>query len=120
MGGLDDIAWRLRLPWRKWRGIAEVENADEIPDLIQGRGAIVVAEDGTKKWLVFDCPCKSGHRVMLNIDSRRRPMWKLASTTPLTVAPSVDVLRPERRCHYFVRQGRIEWVPSHREDNAHV
>lgn len=120
MGSLDNFAWRLRLPWRKWRVTIEVENVDELPNRIQGRSAVVVADAGTNKWLVFDCPCRTGHRVMLNIDSRRRPMWKLTSTTPLTVSPSVDVLRPERRCHYFVRQGRIEWVPSHREDDAHV
>ena len=56
------------------------------------------------KWLAFDCPCRTGHQIMLNLDRRRTPYWTVTNTRRLTVSPSIDSYGPGRRCHYFVRQ----------------
>lgn len=96
--------------WRRWKLAALVKAADEIPELIPKRRAILVGELGYAKWLVFDCPCREHHRVMLNLDDSRSPRWILGSGELLTVHPSVDAPSVRGRCHYFVRDGRIAWV----------
>ena len=89
-----------------------VAEADQLPDKIQPFGAVLVKSQTRAKWLAFDCPCGSGHRLVLNLDVDRRPCWTVASTAPLTVWPSVDVDTPLRRCHYVIRHGHVEWVPD--------
>ncbi|MFD0309125.1 DUF6527 family protein [Streptomyces sp. NPDC127119] len=63
-----------------------------------------------RKWLIFDCPCRERHRVMINLDSGNRPAWTVLTLSPLTLAPSVDEVRGTTRCHYFIRNGRIQWT----------
>jgi hypothetical protein len=99
------------LPRRRWRVVAWVDAADEVPTRLPRRGAVIAGPESEPHWLVFDCPCRRGHRVMLNLDPRRRPIWRITQTQPLTVRPSVDDHTSERRCHFFVREGRINWVP---------
>jgi Family of unknown function (DUF6527) len=47
---------------------------------------------------------------MLNLDASRRPRWQVTNLAPLTVAPSIDAITATRRCHFWVRDGRIRWV----------
>ena len=47
---------------------------------------------------------------MVNLDRSRHPFWSVDSLKPLTVRPSIDDITPERRCHFFVRGGRISWA----------
>src|SRR5437899_8006736 len=39
---------------------------------------------------LFDCPCRTGHRIMLNADPSRPPYWTLNQVVRLTISPSVD------------------------------
>lgn len=71
---------------------------------------MIVGSPTRHKWLVFDCPCDRGHRVMVNLDPDNRPRWCLTSLTPLTLNPSVDEYSEVGRCHYIVRDGRVIWV----------
>jgi hypothetical protein len=104
------ISWWKWLPFRRWRIVGTVADADEVPDRLPRRGAILVGTDGIPKWIVFDCPCRTGHRIMLNADRLRRPYWSIVSQRRLTIAPSVDALGNGRRCHYFVRHGKTFWT----------
>ncbi len=109
------IGWWQWLPIHRWRIVATVPSADEIPDRLPKRAAVVVATDNFSKWIVFDCPCRSGHRVMLNTDPMRRPAWSLAtSQAGLSISPSIDFTEGTRRCHFFMRAGRIAWAPDTR------
>ncbi|MGW9205717.1 DUF6527 family protein [Embleya sp. NPDC055664] len=63
-----------------------------------------------RKWLVFDCPCREHHRVMINLDPDNWPAWSILNPAPLTVIPSIDERRGTTRCHYILREGRIVWV----------
>jgi hypothetical protein len=102
-------AWewvRGYIPGVTWRVGLEVEEADEIPERIPRRTAVVVPE----KWLAFECPCWRGHQIMVNISQARKPTWKVLTSTPLSVIPSVDERTRERHCHYIVRRGHIDWV----------
>lgn len=89
-----------------------VSEADEIPGTLRTYEAALVVSEGISKWLAFDCPCGTGHRVVLNLDAARWPRWTLFADNPLTVSPSVDMDTRERRCHYILYHGHVNWVPS--------
>lgn len=110
MAHITKIPWWQWLPVFGWRVVMVVDSADEIPQKLPRNSAVLVGSSTRPKWVVFDCPCRSGHRIMLNTDSARSPRWSTTVTGPLTISPSVDYNHPVRRCHYFVRNGRIEWV----------
>lgn len=100
------------LPWpgRKFRVIQVVEAADEVSERLPRNGAVVVGSMERPTWIAFDCPCEEHHRVMLNLDTRRRPAWTMQSAKPLTLRPSIDELRPGKRCHYLIRKGKVRWA----------
>ncbi len=47
---------------------------------------------------------------MLNTDKFRFPHWSTTKKGRLTVVPSVDYFDYPKRCHYFIRKGRVRWV----------
>ncbi len=101
------LQWiRGYIPGTKWRVGLEVPEADEIPERLPRRVAVIVPN----KWLAFECPCWRGHQIVVNISQSRRPFWKVLTNAPLSVIPSVDERTSERRCHYVIRNGRIRWV----------
>ena len=61
-------------------------------------------------WAVFDCPCRTGHRLMVNLDRARHPFWRIESARPLSIYPSIDNLTPARRCHFIIRNGKLRWA----------
>jgi hypothetical protein len=89
-----------------------VSEADEIPETLRPYEAALVVSEGMSKWLAFDCPCGKGHRVVLNLDASRWPRWTVSADNPLTVSPSVDMDTRDRRCHYILYYGHVNWVPS--------
>jgi hypothetical protein len=104
------ISWWEWLPFWRWRVIGEAGSADEVPDQLPRNAVALVGDVDRTKWIVFDCPCRTGHRIMLNADRARHPHWTLNQGQRLTIFPSIDYRGSERRCHYFIRSGRIEWV----------
>lgn len=113
MAGLRNlIAWwySLPLPWRPWRIVGQVGEADEVPERLPRRGVVLVGQSETATWAVFDCPCRAGHRLMLNLDRTHYPSWRIESRTPLSIRPSVDDIAQERRCHFIIRDGKLNWA----------
>lgn len=106
------IAWWQWLPFWSWRVVETVESADEVSMKLPCNGVSIVGDEVTPKWIVFDCPCRTGHRIMINADSKRRPFWRyeLDRRDKLTISPSVDYSDRVKRCHYFVRGGKILWA----------
>ncbi|WP_410052902.1 DUF6527 family protein [Bradyrhizobium sp. SZCCHNS1049] len=91
--------------------LGRVESADEIPVKLPRSTAVVVGDISRRKWIAFDCPCRSGHRIMLNLDRDRSPFWQLSTVDgPLSLSPSVNYYDGRRRCHYFIRDGKVDWV----------
>jgi hypothetical protein len=116
MGRLKNLVGSWLWPrWRRWQVVGVVEAADEAPAALSRRRAILVGSRDYPKWLVFDCPCGTCHRIMLNLDRHRWPAWSLTEAKGITLQPSVDALTGARRCHFFMRNGRIEWIPNSRE-----
>lgn len=106
--------WLEWAPWQRWRTIGAVDSADDVPELLPGKHAMLVGTEAQPKWLAFDCPCRSGHRILLNLDQRRLPCWTLLNSKKLTLRPSVDYSDSRRRCHYVVANGRIYWAHRRR------
>lgn len=100
------------LPALRWRVEQSAANVDDVPSRIPKRRAYLVKTAALRKWLVFDCPCGSGHRIMLNLDKSRVPYWRLtlSATHRITLSPSIDYQDNSRRCHYSIRKGRVIWA----------
>jgi hypothetical protein len=107
---MDRIKWWQWLPFRGWRVVAVVDSADNIPKRLPRNGVVIVGQVEKPKWVAFDCPCRSGHRILLNTDKTRRPYWSLRTSDKLSIHPSIDFENKDRRCHYFVRNGKINWA----------
>ena len=112
MANVSSIPWWQWIPRFSWRIVATVEAADEIPARLPGKGVVLVGSQQHPKWLAFDCPCRTGHRIMITFEATHSPHWRLISAQKLTVCPSVDYRTPSRRCHYLIKHGRIIWVPE--------
>ena len=109
------LYWWERIPGRAWRVVASVAAADEIPvDLPQG-AAVLVGSRKHPKWLAFDCPCRTGHRVMVTLDRANDPHWIIVNEKKLSIWPSIDYRSPDRRCHYLIQRGKIIWVTEKEE-----
>ena len=101
-----------RLTPGPWRLEAIVPDMDDVPPRIRSCRAYLVATATHRKWLVFDCPCGNGHRIVLNLDRGRRPVWyvRLSKRKALTLRPSVDYRDDRLACHYLLSNGRVVWV----------
>jgi hypothetical protein len=115
MADVTNISWWQWLPVFGWRIVSVVESADDVPQRLPRNGAVLVGTPSRPKWVVFDCPCRRGHRIMLNTDKSRLPNWSTTAKGKLTITPSIDYVQRAPRCHYFVRKGRIVWVKERRQ-----
>jgi hypothetical protein len=112
---------KLRLHWPEfllpslWHIEATVEAADEVPAKIPKNGVVLVGSIKHLKWIVFDCPCGTGHRIMANLDPASYPYWKLSDNNNLTVRPSFDFADDGHHCHFIISQGHVIWVRKRRK-----
>lgn len=105
------IRWYDWWPWQAWRVIGSVDAADEIPEHLPRTAIVVVGPMESPKWIAFDCPCREGHRVLLPAARTASPRWSLVGQQRTTLSPSIDAWHTAtQRCHYFIRQGHVEWV----------
>ena len=121
MAKLAERLWR-RLFSRKgpWRLGSVVDAATDIPFALEKCNGVLVGSTEHPKWIAFDCPCATGHRIMLNLDPSRRPVWRMTSTNPLTLRPSVDSVEKKRRCHFVMNNGQVLWVREHRRSRREI
>lgn len=103
-------SWHDFWPFSPWRLVGQVEAADEIPDRLPRKGAVLVGTLQHPKWIAFDCPCGIRHRILLPLDARQRRHWRLRPGARLTLWPSIDAVNGARRCHYFITNGRTVWA----------
>ena len=105
----------LSLPWRRWRVVGYVEAGDEVPPNLPYRGVVLVGTPQRPTWAALDCPCRTGHRLLVNLDERRRPYWRISSQPPLSLWPSIDSIAAGRRCHFVLSGGTIRWARDTQE-----
>ena len=108
------IAILQLLPPRRWRVFDAVLSADDVPGQIPLHRAILVSTPTLDKWLAFNCPCGTGHRIVLNLDSNRNPYWRLGMSIlgKISLSPSIDYKDVRVRCHYMITKGRVIWTSN--------
>lgn len=105
------VWWQsLSLPWRRWQIVGYVAAGDEVPDTLPRRGVMLVGTPSHPTWAALDCPCRNGHRIVLNLDSRRYPHWRISLGRRPSLRPSIDALVDGRRCHFTLNEGKIRWA----------
>jgi Family of unknown function (DUF6527) len=110
MASMTKIPWWQWVPGQSWRIVMVVDEADEMPARLPRNAVVLVGSHEKPKWLAFDCPCRTGHRVLLNLDPARFPYWRLKSKKKLTLAPSIDWNDNDRSCHFLMRTGHVVWA----------
>lgn len=110
MASIVRIPFSQRIPCRVWRIVATVDAADQIPDRLPAKGVVVVGTLNKPKWIAFDCPCKTGHRIMVTLDPSHWPHWVIRRTKKLSLSPSIDFCEGNKRCHFFLINGKINWI----------
>lgn len=96
--------------------VGRVNAGDEVPARLPFGGVVLVGTAQRLRWAALECPCRSGHRILLNLNGEREPYWTVGSRRPLTLTPSVDSVTPMKRCHFLLRNGRVTWVQDERRD----
>jgi hypothetical protein len=103
---------RLHLGRPSLSHLRYVDTPVSVPDRLRPREFVVVGSSEFPKWAVFDCPCGRGHRLMLSLQRSHRPHWRLElDPHGPSLWPSVDS-RTGYRCHFWVREGHVHWVPA--------
>ena len=92
--------------------IITVASRAELPEDLHPR-CIYILGGKTPKWALLDCPCGRGHIIELNLTNPARTRWKVTSNEvgQPSVHPSIDY-QAQPRCHYWLKDGRIHWVPN--------
>ncbi len=94
------------------RKIRQYEETSALPDKLPRREIAVAGTPPT--WAAMECPCGTGHRLMVRIRPHSRVnAWDLdTGGTGPTLHPSIDSVIGQKRCHFWLRDGRVRWVPD--------
>ena len=94
---------------RRFTGARIVERVSEIPSQT-GALIYVVERNGNPQWAVFDCPCRTGHRLSVNLRATDYPHWTLKRERDfVTLSPSLWY-RDQCHSHFWIKQNRVKWV----------
>ncbi len=104
------VPWHGWLPRRRYWIAGTVEAADEVPERLPRKAIIVVERSGRPSWLAFDCPCDRRHRLLIPLSTRVAPRWQLTQGKRPSLAPSVDSADAGRKCHFWLKNGMIQWA----------
>lgn len=96
-------------PRAKYTRVVEASGRDQLPTRLHPRRVYLLGSPG--KWVVLECPCGRGHQIQLNLAHPDRVQWtlRLDGGKGPSLRPSIDV-RDQRRCHFWLRNGTVEWV----------
>ena len=87
------------------------EFVEELPEKIKGK-RIYICTHAEYPWQInFLCPCGCNVLLYLNLLEEVRPCWsfKISKKKKISLHPSIN-RKTDCRSHFFVRQGKIEWV----------
>lgn len=97
---------RSKLRRRAIRRTSAHHRRSDLPERL--RPAVLYVVGDPQQWAIFLCPCGAGHDIVLRIDDAGN--WTLVrdGRRP-TLAPSVNSFDAQRRCHFWLRNGRVHW-----------
>jgi hypothetical protein len=110
--GRASVPWWQRRPRRRYGIVGTVDAVDVVPAKLPHNGMVVVNNGGSSSWAAFDCPCSLGHRLLVPLHESMRPHWRLTGLLHPSLYPSVDVTEDSRRCHFWLRAGRVRWAAN--------
>ena len=98
-----------RRPRAHYTRVVELDGRSDMPKALHPRQIYQLGHPG--KWVILACPCGRGHLIELNLAHPGRSRWRLVTDNDQnpTLSPSVDV-KDTRRCHFWLREGRVTWV----------
>jgi len=109
------LLFSLLRGWRKVRGEPppyRVAFVDDLPERIDVQTVYLIGEGQYRWFAAMACPCGCGAAVQLSILPRGRPRWTVTQHWNGTVSLKPSIWRNVGcRSHYFVRRGRVEWIP---------
>lgn len=117
MRGLLVDLWRRVIPGSpRIDTVVWFESHSDIPDRLPRHTlALIGGRRDRPKWAALECPCGTAHRIAVPLRRSGGPNWEVsldANGVP-SVKPSVDD-QGERRCHFWLRSGRVAWAPNRR------
>ena len=62
--------------------------------------------------VVHKCACGCGERLFTSLPEH----WKLTYDGEVTLSPSIGNYQYECKSHYFIRNGKVVWVESFKEE----
>lgn len=119
LGQLARTIWGRTSVWFKEKvdrfgfGAYHVERVDDLPKRLRRRTLYVVTEGRIDIQASIFCPRGRCREVLnMNLLPDDYPMWTLSSgpTGTPSLRPSVW-RRPGCGCHFWLRDGRVEWCP---------
>lgn len=102
--------WARHRPRRRHAVVGAVDAADLLPDPLPRKALVIVGTDKRPTWVGFVCPCERHHTLLLPLATSRTPHWVLRGDRRPTLHPSVDSHDGGQRCHFWLKDGRIQWV----------
>ena len=110
-------AWRRLAPGqpRIGRSVFYAVYAKVPSSLPRHQLALIGETPEQPKWAAFECPCGTGHRIMVSLRPARGGSWTIIrdARQRLSLHPSIDSV-DERRCHFWLRHGKVAWAPTRR------
>jgi hypothetical protein len=115
MGRLADRTkdlWRRQALTRpRLDRLVRFESQQEVPCSIPRDTVVVVGTERTPKWAIFECPCGTGHRIMVTLLDNQARHWRLeTSTDRLSLYPSVNFHDAQGRCHFWLQDGHVDFT----------
>lgn len=75
-----------------------------------GQDIYIVEKHHRKMWAVFDCPCGTGHRLVVNLARSNRPFWEISvRKNKASLWPSLW-LKGFCDGHFWIRNSRVYWA----------
>jgi hypothetical protein len=86
-----------------------VERVSEVPQ-DTGSEIFIVQRNGNPLWAILDCPCRTGHRLSVNLRPSEKPYWTVREEGHLvTINPSLWY-KDKCRSHFWITQNQVRWV----------
>lgn len=97
--------------------IRRYDATSALPTKLPRREIAVAGTPAT--WAALECPCGNGHRLMVRIRPHdRMNTWTLSDQAPgPSLHPSIDSVTDQRRCHFWLRDGRVHWADDDKAPN---
>jgi hypothetical protein len=94
---------------RRYSGLRVVQRVSEVPD---NTGSVIylVQRNDTLLWAIFDCPCRTGHRLSVTLRAGDHPHWTLRQEGNLaTMYPSLWY-HDHCHSHFWITRNQVRWL----------